>query len=224
MSALFTSAFAPFTMAIVLLGGLLALEIVALLMGASLVSETDGPDLEFEIPELDVPEIEALELGEIDVDTLEIGDADLPEPAAMGWTGFGHVPFLIWFSALLTGFGGTGIALQMVGPFPLWLAMPVAAIAGLAFTRSFAGLFARAIPRTETAAQNLRNLARRRGVVTQGTSRRGRPAELRVTDRYGNSHYVRAEPFRDDDEITRGAEVLTIWDHRARVLRIVPLD
>ncbi|MEM7488618.1 MAG: OB-fold-containig protein [Pseudomonadota bacterium] len=224
MTALFSSAFAPFTMAVLLLAGLLALEVVALMMGASLVSETDGPDLELEVPELEMPEVEALEIGEVDVEALEVGDAEMPETSGMGWTGFGHVPFLIWFAGLLTGFGGTGIALQLAGPFPLWLSVPVAAIAGLAFTRGFAGLFARAIPRTQTAAQNVRNLARRRGVVTQGTSRRGRPAELRVTDRYGNSHYVRAEPFRDGDEIARGTAVLTIWDHRAAALRIVSLD
>ncbi len=224
MTALFSSDFAPFTTAILVLGGLLLLEVIALLVGASLISEPDGPDVDFDVPELDVPEIEALELGEIDVAELEMADVAAPQPVGMGWTGFGHVPFLIWFAGLLTGFGGTGIGLQLAGPFPLWLVVPVAAFAALAFTRSFAGFFARAIPRTETAAQNVRNLARRRGVVTQGTSRRGRPAELRVSDRYGNSHYVRAEPFRDNDEISRGAEVLTIWDHRAAELRIVPLD
>ena len=219
--------FAPFATAVAILGLLLLLELVMLAVGGSLLSEPDGPEVGFEVPELELGEIEALEVGTATPEAFEIGDAEvegLHGVAGMGWTGFGRVPFLIWFAALLAGFGASGFAVQFTGPWPLWLAVPAAAVAGVLFTRAFSGLFARAIPQLETASVTPRQLARRRGRVTQGTMRRGRAAEVRVTDRHGNTHYVRAEPLRDADEISRGAEVLTVWDRRADALRVVSLD
>ncbi|KIT18076.1 Inner membrane protein YqiJ [Jannaschia aquimarina] len=223
LTTLFSPPVAPFTTAIVVLAGLLVLELVMLAMGGSLIAETDGPEIGVDVPDLDLPEIEALEMGEIDVGELELTDTPEPGVPALGWTGLGRVPFLIWFAALLTGFGGTGIAVQLTGPWPLWLVAPGAALAGLVFTRSFAGTFARLIPQTETSVQTERQLARRRGTVTQGTARRGRPAEVRVTDRYGNTHYVRAEPFRDDAELGRGTDVLMVYDRGTRTLRMIEL-
>lgn len=224
LTTLLSPDFAPFSTAVAILAGLLALEVVSLLLGGSLMSDTDGPDLEFDVPELEVPEIEALESGSLNPAVLEVPDAAPDAPVQLGWTGFGRVPFLVWFAALLTGFGASGILIQTLGPWPLWLAVPLASVAGLGAARGLSGAFARLLPQVETSVQSTRQLARRRGVVTQGTARRGRKTEIRVTDRYGNSHYVRAEPFRDDDEISRGQSVLTIWDRRAGELRVVALD
>ena len=68
-----------------------------------------------------------------------------------------------------------------------------------------------------------RQLARRRGVVTQGTASRGRPAEVRVVDRHGNAHFLRAEPLGDGDVIAQGTEVLVVSAPREAGHRLVPL-
>ena len=70
------------------------------------------------------------------------------------------------------------------------LALPLAILAG----RWFARTLARLVPKTETSAINRRSLGGRRGVIAQGTAVRGRPAQARVRDGYGNTHYVRVEP------------------------------
>ncbi len=57
----------------------------------------------------------------------------------------------------------------------------------------FGAVFARLLPKTKTEAVSERMLARRRGIITQGTAERGRPAKVRVADRYGNSQLVRAK-------------------------------
>ena len=224
LTSLLTPPFVPFAVAAAILAGLLLIELAMLLIGGSLFADAGAPEVELGAPDLDLPEIEALELSEIDVAGLEVEDIGPSAEPNPGWTGFGTVPFLVWFAALLAGFSVIGLALQMVGPFPLWLAVPLAALTGIGFARTFARIFARVVPQTESAAQNPRQLARRRGVVTQGTSRRGRRAEIRVADRYGNTHYIRVEPLRDADEIGRGCSVLTVWDHRTAALRIVALD
>ena len=226
MLDLITPPFVPFSAALAMLAGLLLLELILLTFGASLALEADAPDAAFDVPDLDAAELDALGEGLASPEGFELAEVDTPAPAPpqLGWTGMGAAPFLVWLGTLLAGFGATGLVVQWTGPWPLWLAVPVAGAVGLAGARGFAGVFARAIPALETSAVSHRQLARRRGTVTQGTARRGRPAELRVADRWGNAHWVRAEPLRDADAIARGAEVLTVWDHRAGALRIVALD
>ncbi|MCE8442071.1 OB-fold-containig protein, partial [Rhodovulum sulfidophilum] len=103
------------------------------------------------------------------------------------------------------------------------VAIPSAALAIL-FTRSFGAVFARLLPRTETQSVRARHLGRRMGVVTQGTASRGRPAEVRVRDRYGNTHYLRAEPLRDEDSIPAGCEVLVMRHRPTGSFRLISLD
>jgi hypothetical protein len=93
---------------------------------------------------------------------------------------------------------------------PAWLAVLPATGVAIWFARQFGTLFANLLPRIETEALSERHLGRRTGVVTQGTASRGRPAEVRITDRYGNFHYLRAEPLRDDAQIPQGTEVMVL--------------
>ena len=224
---LLEGAFAPFTMALALLFGLLLLELAALMLGGSLMS-SDG-DADFDVG--GAPDLDALDIDldvDVDADAFELAEFD-PEvelegagPAGLSdWLGFGKMPTLIWIATLLMGFGLSGMALQMglqelIGAaLPGWLAALPAAVFGVWFARGFGAAFARLLPRTETEAMSERMLSRRRGVVTQGTAARGRPAEVRVTDRFGNFHYLRAEPMRDQDTLPQGSDVLVLRDRRS---------
>lgn len=226
LDQLLSTAFVPFTLALALLFGLLLLELVFALLGGTLLGAggegLDGPDLDVDLDvdldlEVDVPEIDGPEIDGLDT---EIDTADVAGPAPVGglagWLGFGKMPMLIWLASVLMAFGLSGLALQMVAQSvlggPLWpglVAVP-AAVAAVLFARGFGTLFARALPKSETEAVSERRLARRKGVVTQGTAARGRPAEVKVIDRYGNAHYLRAEPLRDDVTIAQGSEVVVL--------------
>ena len=228
----------PFILALALLFGLLVLEVVLGLLGGTLLGsgadglDVDGPDLDIDMPDLGDMEIDLgldgtdidiadLELAEPDLDVPDL-DADMPNGAPDGagsvaaWLGFGKMPALIWLAAILLAFGLTGLVIQTVadnllgGPLPSWLVALPAGAAAIWFARQFGALFARLLPRTETEALSERHLGRRTGIVTQGTAARGRPAEVKVTDRYGNIHYLRAEPLRDDATIPQGTEVMVL--------------
>ncbi|WP_170513540.1 OB-fold-containig protein [Ruegeria atlantica] len=223
---LLEGAFVPFTLALALLFGLLGLELIALVLGGSLMAGeaevdldvVDGPDLD--IGDFD-PDVDAdVDLGEFELAEVE---ADAPGAAPSGplaWLGIGKVPFMIWLAVLLAGFGLSGIGLQLAlrdllgFDLPSWMAALPAGAFALWFARGFGGVFARLLPKTETEAMSERMLARCRGVITQGTASRGRPAEVRVTDRFGNSHYLRAEPLQDKDALKQGTEVLVLRDRR----------
>lgn len=242
----------PFSIALALLFGLAGLELVALLLGGSLVAGDSDPGLEgaeLDAPDLDGPEIESpglsgasfADLGELPLDAdglAEIDGLEAPEggdaPEVGGglsqWLGLGKMPMLIWLAAVLLGFGLSGTALQLalreVFSFmvPAWAAAVPAGGFALWFARSFGAGFARILPQVETEALSDRSLGRRRGIVTQGTAAKGRPAEVRVMDGFGNAHYLRAEPFAKGEEIHQGTEVLVIRDRRRGSYVLIPLS
>ncbi|MDC0657959.1 DUF1449 family protein [Leisingera sp. SS27] len=235
---LLDGAFAPFSLALALLGGLAALELAALLLGGSLISGDgeagidgadgagaggfpDAGDLGADAAADALGDLGDIDLADIDgADALDNAGAADASGSLASWLGLGRMPMLIWLAAVLMGFGLSGIGLQMVltsylgFTAPVWMAALPAGAFGLWFARGFGGIFARALPQTETEALSERSLGRRRGVITQGTAAAGRPAEVRVMDGYGNAHYLRAEPFAAGEELAQGTEVLVMRDRR----------
>ncbi|MCL6283909.1 YqiJ family protein [Ruegeria sp. 2012CJ41-6] len=230
---LLEGAFAAFTMALALLLGLLVLELVALMVGGSLMAGEGEVDLDV----ADAPDLDGFDLDidadldvdvdlEVDLDPGELGEAALDAPAgdtigSASWLGLGKMPTMIWLATLLMGFGLSGLGLQMalrdlIGlNLPGWLAAIPAAAFGIWFARGFGAVFARLLPHTETESTSVRRLSRHRGVITQGTASKGRPAEVRVIDRFGNAHYLRAEPMREGETLSQGTEVLVLRDRRS---------
>ena len=231
----FTEPYVPFTISLALLFGLLFLELVLALLGGTLLGIGADTDLDVEL------DIDGPDLGDLDID---FGDAD-PEAFAFAepeldadldaapigpasWLGIGKMPALIWIAAVLLAFGISGLVIQGIAgatlaPLPALIAALPAGAAALWFARTFGAAFARLLPKTESTAMSNRHLGRRMGVVTQGTARRGAPTEVRLTDRHGNTHYIRAEPLKDDDVIVAGTQVLVLRHKLNEGYRIVPL-
>lgn len=234
-----TGPFVPFTIALALLFGLLGLEIILGLLGGTLLGLGADADIDLDL-DVDMPDVGDLDIdfGDADPHLFDFAepevDAELPEaeltptgPAS--WLGIGKMPVLIWIAALLLGFGVSGFALQSLFNGALGFVLPAsiaavpAALAGIWFAKTFGAGFARALPKTETTAMSERHLGRRTGVVTQGTAKRGRPSEVKVTDRHGNTHYLRGEPLKDEDEIPAGSQVLVLRHRFEEGYRLVPL-
>ncbi|AZV80328.1 DUF1449 family protein [Parasedimentitalea marina] len=230
-------AFAPFSFALALLFGLMGLELVALLLGGSFMTGDsdagldigDAPDLgDFNLnldAEGALVDPADLELAEFDAETgVEVSGG------LASWLGLGKMPTLIWLAALLMGFGLSGLGLQIALQelfgltAPALLAAVPAGAFGLWFARGFGGVFARLLPQTETEVSSMDQLGRRRGIITQGTAARGRPAEVRVIDRFGNAHHLRAEPLRDDETLTQGTEVMVLRDRRSGTYVLIGLS
>jgi hypothetical protein len=241
-----TEGFFPFTLSLALLFGLLLLEILFAVMGGTILGaggEAEAPDLDVDAPDLgdlDIDlDIDGLEIDPGDLELAEFADLDAADGASAGaegagglaaWLGFGKMPALIWLASVLLGFGVSGYVLQLLittflgGPAPWLLPGAPAAIAAIFFAKGFGALFARLLPKTETESVSERHLGRRIGIVTQGTARRGKPAEVRVTDRFGNTHYLRAEPLRNDGEIAQGTEVMVLRHKYEGGYLLVPLS
>ncbi|MEM1386542.1 MAG: OB-fold-containig protein [Pseudomonadota bacterium] len=220
---LLTPAFAPFTLALALFFGLLALELLLALVGGSLLGgEELDLDADVDLDVADVADFD-MDISDLDLDSLEaepevadVGEAVADSAGPLAWLGLGKMPFVLWLGAVLLGFGLTGIGIQSFAQETLGLGLPAlivslpAGILGILFASKFGALFARLLPKTETQSLSNRRLGRRRGVITQGTASRGKPAEVRVVDHFGNAHHIRAEPYRGEDVLAQGTEVLVL--------------
>ncbi|MEM0950144.1 MAG: hypothetical protein AAGK37_22310, partial [Pseudomonadota bacterium] len=183
-----SDAIAPFSLALALLLGLMLLELFAAFLGASLSGGgSDVPDVDpgFDADMLDVEGLDGIgdlsdygvpqPQADFDVDPVVVG----PKPLA--WLGLGKTPVVIWLATLLFGFGVSGLTIQSVlasvfgSALPSLLAAAPAAFLGIWFARAFGSAFARVLPKVETSAIKKSRLSRRRGIVSQGTARRGSP-------------------------------------------------
>ena len=158
--------------------------------------------------------VEALGLG-ASAAHLDI-DADADGGDLLGWLGVGQVPLLMLLVVLLALFGMIGIGVQQLAdalfgsPLSPWLAAPLAFIASLPLLGVCAGALARIMPGDETTAVSLDSLVGKRAEVTVGAARRGSPAQARVRDAHGQTHYVMIEPVSDDAQVRAGETVLLV--------------
>jgi membrane protein implicated in regulation of membrane protease activity len=147
-----------------------------------------------------------------------VPDVDAPDgvDGALGWLHVGKVPMLVLVILFLAGFALCGYAVQLlarslVGAYlPWWLAAVPALLMGVTTVRGLGALLAHIIPRDESSAVSDEALIGRAGTVTQGTARRGHPAEVKLRDHLGRAHYLRVEPDVDGDEFAEGTAVLVV--------------
>lgn len=204
MSALLAPELWPFSLAAGLMVALAVLESLALLVGASMLHWHDAA------------------VG----DAPEAPDGIVAE--ALGWLHVGKVPLLAILVIFLTVFAVTGFVAQLVsrglvGIFmPLPVAVAVAAVAAVSGVRVFGGALGRIIPKDETTAVPDVSLVGRVGTIVIGTARAGKPAEARIRDEFGETHYVMVEPEAADQTFEAGASVLLVRHLSGRRFHAIP--
>lgn len=187
----------PFAVALVVMLAIALLEGVALLLGAGLSNL-----LESLLPDLD----------------LDVDGPDVQGPGLMsqflGWLYFGKIPFLVVLILLLTFFGICGLLIQsflneLVGRMlPGGLAAVPALLIALPLVRWSANGIARVLPQETTEAVSSDSFIGRVAVITLGTARVGSPAQARLKDRFGQTHYVMVEPADAETEFPTGSHAL----------------
>lgn len=217
-----STAMVPFSAAFALIVLVLLLELVALLLGSSLLAHGGDADVDVAAPgDLDTPEA--------DFTTGADAGTGPDGGGLLVWLGLGDAPFMVWLVALLLGFGVSGYAAQLVAtealgdPLSPLLVAVGAAVVGLTVARRLSRWLARVLPKVQTEAVSEGRLGGRTGVVTVGTARLGRPAEAKVTDHFGNTHYIRVVPLKPGDELPVGTEI-AVLRAKKRVYQAVRLD
>jgi len=194
METLFAPANLPFTIALAIVLLLGALEIIGVLIGGASAIGIDAPDVD----------------GDVDFD----GDGIFSQ--FLGWLHAGQIPATILAIVALFNFGVAGLLLQsgvktLSGVMmPTGIAVCIALVIALPATRISGGLLKKILPRDETEAVSSESFLGCEARITTGTARRGKPAEARLRDRFGRTHYVMVEPENDEETFASGSPVLIL--------------
>lgn len=200
----------PFSIALAVTAGLFVIELISLMLGATVLG------LGGEAPDIDMDADFDLTADFDGLDADPLGDLSPAPSGILTWIGARDVPFLIWLVSFLTMFGLFGLLVQSIALSVLGvtlfalIAVPIATVPALGITRIIANWVALIMPKTETSAMRMRFLGGHRGTITQGTAKRGSPAEVKIKDRHGNMHYLRVEPLDDDGVFPKGSDVTLI--------------
>lgn len=192
----FGSETAPFAVAIGLTLAIMLIELAGLLLGAqpSAILDSALPDLDADVPEI--------ELG--------------PLSQTLSWLSFGKLPALVVLILLTTSFGLIGFAgqeaLRRAFGFVLdpWIASFPAGLLAVLATRHAGLALARLMPREESDAVSTKAFIGRVATVFRGVAAPGHPAEAKLTDIHGKTHYVLIEPDDGEASMPEGSEVVII--------------
>jgi hypothetical protein len=185
-----------------------------------------GPNLVFSVALALLSLLVLLELGmgggltefldtlipDIDADAGSAGSDSMPSKL-LSWVRAGKVPTLMLLAIFLGVFGAGGLLLQwlssLYGPglLPALLAAPLMLVLAMPLVRIFAGLLGDLLPRDETQVLSQEALVGRTAVIVIGSARRNAPAQAKLRDEFGTSHYVMVEPLHDQDVLEQGQQV-----------------
>lgn len=219
----------PFAVSLGLMLVIAILEGTLTLLGAgfsqvidSLLPSSAG-DIDIDAsPDSDMsPDIADLSGNGADVgDTQAIGGSGLSK--LLGWLCIGRVPMLALLVIFLTGFGLAGLFIQWVaqstfgGFLPATAASIPAFLVAIPMVRVCGTGLARLIPKDESSAVTSSSLIGRIATIVIGTARQGQPAQAKVRDANGQTHYVMVEPDDDLTTFDAGTEVLLVNQSGAR--------
>lgn len=201
MGALMSSPFQPFLISALVLGGLVLIEMLSVVIGASISGFLEG-----------MTGLKAME------------DADI-FGAGLSWLNIGKVPLLALMMLMLALFSAFGFAIQsfaisMVHPMPAWIASVLSLSLTLPTTRWLGIGIGKIIPKDETYATQEEDLIGRTGIVTIGPVQAKSVARMKIQDQWGNWHFPRVKPATEGDIIPQGTAVLVVDHFKGELLVI----
>lgn len=220
----------PFVIALVVMIFIALLEGISLAFGAAVSGLLDGilpdfelPDLDAELPDLDadLPDLDAgidtsIDTGiDTGVDASALNSVG-PLTYLMSWLSFGKAPALVLLVAFLTAFGLSGLIIQSTAlgmtrlMLPGWLVSIPAFALALPGTRYLGRAFAAVMPKEETEAVSTRRFIGKVATIIRGRARRDLPAEAKLKDMHGLTHWILVEPDEDHEEFATGDEVILV--------------
>ncbi len=191
----------PFAVALALMALLLVMELITLAFGTALSSFVDGA-----LPDLDT-----------DVD-VEMG-SQMSLASFLAWLKLDQLPALVVLIVFLACFGLLGLTLQSIIASQVGEPMrgSLAAIITLPLTlpvmKPLLAAIAKVMPQDETEAVSRASFVGASAVITLGTASAGSPAQARLTDVHGQTHYVMVEPAPGQDALPSGCTVIITEAH-----------
>lgn len=188
-----------FSIALTIMFGIAILEGVTLLFGFALSSVIDSL-----LPDVD-----------IDMDIKAELETQSSLSKMLSWLRVGRVPVLMLLVVFLTSFGLLGIGIQSLSQsftgsvLPALIAVIPAFVLSIPMLRLFAILIEKIMPNDETYAVSEASFIGRVATLTLASATIGHPAEAKLKDKHGKTHYIMLEPD-GDFELPARSKVLIV--------------
>ncbi len=121
----------------------------------------------------------------------------------LDWLYLGRIPVLVWLIIFLTTYALFGFIIQAIyfnftqSYFPIWLIAPACLFLCMPIVRIVAALVGKVIPQDETTAIYSDELIGRTALIILGDAKQNYPAQAKVVDQFGQTHYILVEPELD---------------------------
>ncbi|WP_111859874.1 YqiJ family protein [Acinetobacter sp. CFCC 10889] len=118
----------------------------------------------------------------------------------LDWLYLGRVPVLVWLIIFLTVYALFGFIMQSLyfaftqQYLALWIAAPACLFLCMPLVRVSAAAIAKILPKDETTAIYSEELIGRTALIILGEAKQNYPAQAKVLDQFGQTHYVLVEP------------------------------
>ncbi|OEY94053.1 hypothetical protein BJD20_02195 [Acinetobacter proteolyticus] len=142
-------------------------------------------------------------LTDIDHADISVEQPDSVLTQFLEWLYLGKVPLLIWLIIFLTVYALTGLIIQDLfyqfreHYLSAWIIAPVCLFLSMPLVRYSAALVTKIIPKDETTAIQADDLIGRTAHIILGDAKPNSPAQAKVKDQFGQTHYVLVEPELD---------------------------
>src|SRR5262245_10158204 len=204
----------PFAIAALILVGLVGIELISVLVGASLSHWLHH----------------AADHGADHGTDHSAARDDALLSGALDWLNAGRVPLMILIMVALGAFAAVGYVIEGVAraiwsPLPALPASVLALVAAAPVVRGLTRIVARIVPRDETYAVDPSDLAGRTAEVTMGPLDQGLPGRVKLRDAHGNWHFPRARAAHGQAPMATGSTVLLVeWKDTAFLAIAAPPD
>jgi len=199
----------PFVIALTIMMAITIIEIISASLGMGLSEMVDSFLPEFET-DIDV-EIDAD--VELDVAAGSPGDSLVK---LLAWFRVGEVPVIMLFIVFLTGFGLSGLIIQFILAsiinitLPATLAAIPALLSSIVVVRVCGGILGKYLPKDETYAVSQKSFPGMIATLTLGTAETGKPAEAKLKDQHGQTHYILVEPDNEGEKFKQGDTTIVV--------------
>lgn len=146
----------------------------------------------------------------------------------LAWLRFGQVPALVLLIVFLTCFSLSGLTMQLVLTntfgfmLPNALAWLPALLLAIPLVRVTSGVLAKIVIKDETESVSRDTFIGKVATITIGTAAPNSPAEAKLKDQFGTTHYVMVEP--DDGATYRQGSNVLIVDQQGSTFKVIALS
>ena len=146
----------------------------------------------------------------------DLHHADGGADGVLGWLHVGQVPTLILLILFLTCFAISGYVVQVVSQVALHAYLPAmvatvpALLGGVISVRVVGGWLSQVIPRDESSAISEAEFIGKLVTVTAASSLQGVASQARFRDADGRSYFLLVEPDSEDFSLQDGMQVLVL--------------